>query len=425
MQTARLDLAPVVALLGSVAIIVLGNGLLGTLLGVRAVAEGFSAASIGLFMSGYFVGYVAGAWHGPALIARSGHVRSFAAFASVASTTTLVHAVLIDEVTWTALRVVNGYCYAGMIMIAESWLNGHALKSTRGRLLAVYGSLMMAAWGASQFFLVVAEIDSFILFSLASVFLSLGLVPLMLARATIYPSEIAPVRMGLGRLYRVSPLGTVGVFVSGLGMTAFWAMGAPYAREIGHGDFEISLFMAVTMFGGLSLQWPIGWLSDRLDRRGVIIAAGAVTALAAAALALFGDDGLLRLVPLAFLFGGVGVTIYSLCVAHSNDYVDERDLLPLASSLTLLYGAGGALGPLIAGQAMGWLGPAGLFAYLALLQLGFVGFGLYRVLSRPPLPAAQQASFVAVPAAQTPSSHMAVQLDPRGADAATAEAKGA
>lgn len=421
MQADRLHLAPVVALLGSVTIMVAGNGLLGTLLGVRAVHEGFGAEAIGLLMSGYFVGYVAGAWHCPVLIARAGHVRMFAAFASTASVTTLAHAIAVDEVSWTLLRAVNGYCYAGMIMIVESWLNGHALRSTRGRLLAVYGGLTMAAWGGSQFFITAAQIDSFELFSIASAFLSLGLVPLALARTTSYTSEVTPVRMRLGRLYRISPFGVVGVVVCGLSMTAFWAMAPPWARSIGLDDAEVAQFMAATIFGGLFLQWPIGWLSDRYDRRRVIIAVCAATVAVAAVLALWQDRDLTRLLAVAFLFGGVGVTIYSLCVAHANDYVEEQDMLPLASSLILLFGVGGALGPVLAGLAMGQIGPSGLFFHIAGLQGLFVAFGLYRLSQRDSLPDEMQEKFVAMAATQTCGSHVALQMDPRTAADGAAE----
>jgi len=420
MQPARLDLAPVVALLGSVAIMVLGNGLLGTLLGVRAVLEGFSPGVIGLMMSGYFVGYIAGAWHGPHLIARAGHIRTFAACAAIAAATTLTHPILIHETVWTGLRFVNGYCVAGMIMIAESWLNGHAVKATRGRLLTVYGSLMMASWGASQFLLAAAPASDFILFSMASMLLSLCLVPLTLARTTSHPSEVTPVRMDLRRLYSISPLGAVGVFVSGLTMTAFWSMSPAYARGVDLRGLEISFYMAAAMFGGLVLHWPIGWLSDRYDRRTVIVAGALAATVSAVLLAAFGGNNLAWLMPIGFVLGGVGVTSYSLCVAHSNDFFEERDLVPLASSLIMLYGVGGALGPLLAGQAMQWVGPAGLFAYVAIMQAVFFGFGLYRMQQRPALPSELQEKFVAMPEAAMPTSHVAVQMDPRSGDAPAA-----
>jgi MFS family permease len=418
MQSTRLDLAPVVALLGSVAIMVLGNGLLGTLLGVRAVLEGFDPGTIGLMMSGYFVGYIAGAAYCPFLIARAGHIRTFAACAAIAAATTLSHPILITEAVWTGLRFVTGFCVAGMIMIAESWLNGHAVKATRGRLLTVYGSLMMASWGASQFLLAVAPTDTYILFSLASMLLSLCLVPLTLARTTSNPSEITPVRMGLRRLYSISPLGAVGVFVSGLTMTAFWSMAPAYARGVDLRGLEISLFMSAAMFGGLVLHWPIGWLSDRYDRRTVIIASALVAAVAAIVLAIFGGKNLAWLMPVGFVLGGVGVTSYSLCVAHSNDFFEERDLVPLASSLIMLYGVGGALGPLLAGQVMALIGPAGLFAYVAIMQAFFFGFGLYRMRQRPALPNELQEKFVAMPEVVMPTSHVAVQMDPRSAEPA-------
>jgi MFS family permease len=423
MQSERLDIAPVIALLGSVAIMVLGNGLLGTLLGVRAVLEGFSPDVIGVMMSGYFVGYFVGAWHGPYLIARAGHIRTFAACAAIAAATILTHPIIIDEAVWTALRFVNGYCVAGMIMIAESWLNGHAVKATRGRLLTIYGSLTMASWGASQYLLAAAPTDTFILFSLASALLSLCLVPLTLARTTSHPSEIAPVRMGLKRLYSISPLGAVGVFVSGLTMTAFWSMAPAYARGVDLRGLEISLFMSAAMFGGLLLHWPIGWLSDLYDRRRVIVAGAVIAAVSAILLAAFGGNELRWLMPIGFVLGGVGATSYSLCVAHSNDFFEERDLVPLASSLIMLYGVGGTLGPVLAGQAMALVGPLGLFVYVAVMQTFFVGFGIYRMRQRPALPSELQEKFVAMPEIAMPTTHVAVQMDPRSGDAPAEEVR--
>lgn len=405
----RLVFSTVAALLVGVAFLVLGNGLQGTLVAVRADTEGFGEQVTGLVMAAYFVGFVVGSVTVPRLIERAGHIRVFAALASLASAATLAHVLRIDPWTWAGLRAVNGWCYAGLVMVAESWLNGSAAHATRGRILSLYGIVMIGAWAAGQGLLTAADPDGFRLFLLVSILISLSLVPITLSRtqAPVLPKALG---LKLGRLYAVSPLGVVGCFASGLAMSAFWALGPVYARGMGLGDPGVALFMGVTMAGALVLQWPVGALSDRVDRRWVILGASLCASAAAFALALAPPDGVGRLLVLGFLFGGLGIPIYALCVAHANDYLEPEELVTATGGLLLLYGFGSMLGPVIAGAAM-QRGPSGaLFAWAGGVQVATAVFAFWRLHRRVPRPLAAREAFRDVPR----TTVAALELDPRG-----------
>lgn len=412
----RLVFSTVAALLVGVALLVLGNGLQGTLVAVRADAEGFGEQVTGLVMAAYFVGFVVGSVTVPRLIEQAGHIRVFAALASLASVATLSHVLKIDPWTWGGLRAVNGWCYAGLVMVAESWLNGSATQATRGRILSLYGIVMIGAWAVGQGLLTVADPDGFRLFLLVSILISLSLVPITLSRAQapILPKAL---KLKLGRLYSVSPLGVVGCFASGLAMSAFWALGPVYARGMGLEDRGVALFMGVTMAGALVLQWPVGALSDRIDRRWVITGASLAAAAAAIALAAVPPNGVGRLLALGFLFGGLGIPIYSLCVAHANDYLEPEELVTATGGLLLLYGFGSMVGPVAAGALME-RGPGGvLFLWAGAVQAATAVFAIWRMRRRAPLTTVEREAFRAVPR----TTAAVLELDPRGRPRPTGE----
>ncbi len=409
---AGVRLTPVAALLLGIGVLVLGNGLQGTLLGVRAGLEGFREETIGAVMSAYFAGYVAGSLLCPGLVARYGHIRVFAALASIASAATLGHVLHIDPWSWAALRAGNGFCYAGLIMVAESWLNSHALLETRGRLLSVYGMVMMGAWAASQGLLNLAAPEGFALFALVSILLSLSLVPVAFTRSPA-PRAIALERLSVRRLYAISPVGTTGSLLVGMSMSAYWGMGPTFAQGIGLDAARLSAFMAAPMFGSIVLQWPLGWLSDRVDRRAVIALAALLTAVAALALALGGDMALPLLLGVAVLFGGLGLPIYSICVANTNDYTEEGGLVAAASGLLLLYGVGAAIGPFLASVVMGLVGVPGLFYCIAALHTLLFAVAARQIGRRAARPAAEREAYVAMPGASHVGTHVALDLDPR------------
>jgi MFS family permease len=398
-----------VLLLG-VALLVLGNGLQGTLLAVRGGLEGFGEQLIGLIMSAYSVGFVAGSWVGPGLIHRAGHIRTFAALASIASIATLAHALFVDAAGWTVLRFLTGASYAGLVMVAESWLNATAGRQTRGRILALYGIVVLGAWAASQLMLTVGDPAGFELFCLVSILISASLVPLALSRVES-PVRVPPLRPKFRRIYSVSPLGMVGCFLVGLAMSAFWGLGPVFAQSVGLTDTGTALFMAVTMLGGLALQWPVGHLSDLIDRRTVIAGACLANLAVCGVLAAMAEAPLAWLLAGGFLFGGLGLPVYSLCVAHANDMIEQEELVSVSSGLLLVYGAGSIAGPVCAGFAMAAAGPGGLFLFSGAGLAGIVLFAGWRMTRREAPPAADQSAFVAVPIKTT---HLSGDLDPRG-----------
>lgn len=361
-----LALAPVAALLLSVAALLLGNGLLGTLLIVRAGQEGFSSGATSAMMSFYFVGFTIGALMLPRIIVSVGHVRTFAGFAAIASMTALLHVTFVEPIAWMSLRLATGFAYAGMILATESWLNAHALQSTRGQLLSIFGVVSMGSWAIGQAFLNIAPTADAALFLIVSLLISAAVVPITLLPSHP-PAEVKQETVAFRDLVLVSPLAATGVFMAGLAIGGFWGMGANFAQRIGLDVGGISAFMAAVVGGTLALQWPLGWLSDRFPRNRVIAGAALASAVAAIGVALAADAPLPVLLAAGALFGGFGIPIYSLSLAVANDDLPAGRRLGTARGLLLLNGVGTAAGPLLGGAVMNIVGPGGLFLYAAVL----------------------------------------------------------
>ncbi len=374
------------ALLLGIALIMVGNGLQGTLLGLRASLEGFPTATTGLVMTGYYVGFVAGSTIVPKLLKNVGHIRVFAAMASIASGAVLMHGLWVDAVGWTLFRVMTGFCFAGLYVVTESWLNDAATNRTRGQLLSVYMVLVFCGMGGGQYLLLAADPESFELFIVVSLLVSLALVPIVLSVSPA-PRFEAPTHLGWRALYSMSPLGVAGAVMVGVAQAALFTMTPVYAglEELSVG--QISVLMSAVLIGGMALQWPIGWLSDRFDRRRVITAV--TFAAAAAALAAWSFSGVSwpAFLVFVFLFGGASLPLYSLCIAHVNDFLEPEQIVSASATVVLVHSVGLCVGPLLASAGMTALGPAGLFVCLAAVH-GCIGvFALYRMTCRsaPPL----------------------------------------
>ena len=403
------------ALFLGIGLIMLGNGLQASLLGVRAELEGFPTVVTGLVMTGFYIGFLAGSTLGPRLVRRVGHIRVFAALASLASTAVLIHAIMVDPVSWTAMRLVTGFCYAGLYVVAESWLNDRATNETRGQLLSVYMVVMFSGMAGGQLLLNLADPGSFELFILASVLVSLALVPILL---TVSPApEIGvPASIGLGGLYRVSPLGVIGCLGTGMAHGALFGMGAVYAKTTGLSVVEVSLFMAAAILGGVVLQWPIGRLSDRFDRRRVMTVVTFVAASTAMAATVmtgpFGPEipiwGLLLLMA---VFGGMTLPMYSLSIAHTNDFLEPEQMIAASGGLVLAGGIGAIFGPITVAGVMSFMGPAGFFWSLGAIHAAIGAFAIYRMTRRAAVPVEEQGAFVSVP---PPASPIAAALNPEG-----------
>ena len=396
----RTVLSPIAALLLSVAILVMGNGLQQTLLPVRASLESFAALEIGLMGSAYYLGFVLGCVRGGRLIQRVGHIRAFTALAAIASTVALVHALSVEPYMWTLMRALTGFCFAGLYLVIESWLNDKADNTNRGFILGIYTMVNLSVIVAGQMMLTLADPQQFPLFALASILVSVAAVPVALT-ASPQPAPLAEARLRPIRLYRLSPVGVVGVFLVGITNGAFWALGPAYAAGIGAGTDEIAIFMSIAVMGGALAQWPAGRLSDRFDRRFVLIGGCILGIVSALGLVMFGGAAGWPLAAFACLFGAAALPLYAICVAHAFDFVERTDLVEAASGLLLANGVGSVIGPMVAAAAMREAGPAGLFACTAVFHLALGGFALWRITRRTVLPAEARTGFDLTSTAQT------------------------
>jgi len=403
----RSILLSIAALLLSVALLLLGSGLQGTLLGIRGAIEAFSPTFIGLIMTAYYVGFAAGCFWGARMIERVGHIRAFAAFASLASAATIIFPVIVEPYSWLALRVLAGYCFAILYMAIESWLNDRIPNESRGRLLAVYMIVNLGSIAGAQQLLNLADPGGFVLFVLSSVLVSLALVPVSLT-ASSAPTAVPTDRMSLGELYTNSPLAVVGAFAIGLANGAMWGLIPLASIQTGYTTADIATFMSVVVLGGVALQWPVGRLSDMLDRRHVIIMAATVMCAVSVALYIFASGDRNIALALAFILGGMNLVIYPLCAAHINDRITQEDVIQANAALLLVLGVGAASGPLIGGLVMDGFGPLSLYLYMAGVAGLFVLFALYRLRVSEPVPESEQVAFEPVtPAPTTPV------MDPR------------
>ncbi len=396
-------------LLLGIALLMLGNGLQGSLLGVRADLEGFPTAATGMVMSAFYLGLLSGSLATPLLIGRVGHVRVFAAFAAIASAAVLLHAVVVAPIFWIGVRAVAGFSFAALFIVAESWLNSQAANRDRARLLSLYMIITFGGMGLGQLLLNVADPRDFQLFVLVSILLSVAVVPMLLT-ASPAPAAANARRLGPVELFRVSPLGVAGSFASGAAIGAVLGMGAVFGAQSGLGVGGVAQFMFAVLVAGMLGQLPIGYLADHLDRRPVLI----VTALAGSALALAGallggSAGLALVVALSL----VAFPLYSVSVAHTNDHLETEAMVGAAGGLMFVNGVGAAFGPFAASLAMSAFGPLGFQLYLAMALGGLAVFGIYRTFQRGSVPLAEQGPTVPMSVATSLAQTTAVdRLEP-------------
>jgi MFS family permease len=380
-------------LLLGMGVLMLGAGLQGTLLGLRATLEGFPALLTGTIMSCYYVGYVLGTVIVLPLVRQIGHIRVFAAFAAVASMAILVQGSFVNPLVWAAMRLVSGLCFAGIYVVAESWLNDRSSRANRGRLLAVYMLVLYVGLGAAQFLLIVSNPLTPNPFMLVSVLISLAMVPIMVSAQQL-PARSVPQEVSLPDLYRNSPLGVVGVTVSGLISATIFSMGPVYARLSGLATTKVATFMGVSILAAAVTQYPVGRLSDRMDRRTVIAAVCTLATLVAGSIVAFPAMPHAVFLTLAALFSGLVLTLYSLSISHVNDKLEPAQMVAASSALLLLNGTAAAIGPVLAGALMANFGPRAYFATLATLTGVLAVYDLWRKSRRKPVPPTQKGPFV-------------------------------
>jgi MFS family permease len=377
------------ALLFGMGIVMLGYGLQGPLLGLRATSEGFMPLTTGIIMSGYFMGFVAGSQLTPILIARVGHVRVFAALASIVSVSALLHVIHIHPISWLLMRIVTGVGFSGLYIVAESWLNEQISNDTRGQLLSIYMVVTLGGMGSGSLLLNMADPGGFKLFALVSILFSVALVPILLTAEPMPPFE-TPQAVRLGNLYKQAPLGVIGCFVTGVSNGAVVGIGAVYAAQAGLSLTEISIFMGIALWGGVLCQWPIGLLSDRFDRRLVLTMVTWLAALISLLSLLMISKGLLSKLLLIGVFGGMSFPMYSLNMALINDYLDPQQMVAASSGIVLMGGTGAVFGPVLAGGAMSIFGAYGFPAFLFLIHGGFGLYAVYRMRTVVGIPVEEQ-----------------------------------
>ena len=392
----KIHILPVWSLLFGVALISVCSGVQGTLLGLRASLENFGVDTIGLIMSAYYAGFLLGARVVPRWVKQVGHIRVFAALASVASVAVLLHSTVIDPVMWFLFRALTGFCLSGLFMVSESWMNTITDNDNRGRLLAAYMFTITLGFIGGQFLINLASPMGFELFILASVVLSIAIVPMLLSNISA-PDIAYAEHLDLGRLIRLSPLGAMGVFVQGLSFSAVMWLTAVFGAQSGFSDVESAYLVGILTFGGLVLLLPIGRLSDFQERRRTLLLLSFMAAGAALFVPLAARlDSLWFLSCLLFLVGGVAMCFYSVSMSHINDHVRGEQILSASGSIIFINGIGGLSGPILSTQVMKILGPGGLYYFVALVYLFMAGFTLYRMSVRAPISAEEQSHGMAV-----------------------------
>ncbi|WP_417578900.1 MFS transporter [Nitrincola sp.] len=367
------------SLYASYGLLVLANALFTTLTSLRADLEGFTVQTVGLIMAGYFLGMFLGARYTSKVIQRGGHIRAFAAFASFMSLSPLMHVLFIDPWIWSVLRLIDGFCLAGLFIITESWLNARSDNKSRGSILAIYMVVNYLASGLGQLFLLFASPDTFEAFAVASICFSLSLLPLMMTR-TEAPIPHPVTGFTVKPLLKVAPAGFFGAVCAGSVNAAFFAMAPIYAQTLNYSVQEISLFMMAGVFSGLVLQVPLGKLSDRIERRKVLagVCFGALVFSLLMVMQSFFQLPFYWLLINVFCYGSLVFVIYPLSAAHVNDWSEPDQLMQTSSGLMIGYGSGAIFGPLLSSSLMSWMGPAALFAYIALNLLVMMFYAIYQ-----------------------------------------------
>jgi MFS family permease len=408
--TPRGTFATLLALLLGFGLMQMGNTFQGTLLSIRGGIEGFSPALIGAVGSGFWAGVMIGSLRCGKVIESVGHIRAFIALGAVASTAPLIHLLVLDPIAWVLARGLTGFCFAGLFIVVESWLNTAATEQTRGKILSIYGMTGLLAGIVGQLLLPSTNPAGFRPFCIITIIIALALVPIALTRAVAPASGGRAARLSLIALFRQTPLGLVAAFLCGVTTSAFFALGPIFAQGRGLDTAGVAIFMACGTLGGFLFTWPLGWLSDRLDRRLVIIGAAIIAAatLLTIVAAVPNDASRWIIYLCVTIFGGTIVPTYSVVMAHVNDSVGEGEFVAASGGLLIVQGAGAVFGPIVAGLAMSvW--QRGLAVTLITAQLLIAAFGVYRLRRRAAPPEKHKGTFVVEPAVPVATTFEAAQ----------------
>lgn len=403
-------LTSVISLLLSTALLLIGHGMQLTLLPLRAAANGMPESLIGISASSYFLGFVAACLWFPRVIGRVGHIRSFAALAAMMISAVLALELIDHWIPWLFLRFITGAAICGLYSVIESWLNSQTTAETRGQVLSIYTFIILTAMTAGQFLINVGPVDSSSPFTLAAIFVAAAIIPISLT-SRMGPPPVATKKLRFRLLYDLSKSGFFGAVLSGLVVGSFWSLGAVYARNFGETQTDVTWFMSAAIAGGAILQYPIGWLSDRLDRRYILILLCIGGTMTSAAVALSTGSELHLLI--VFIFGAMVMPIYAISLATAADVCSVDDFVEVGTSVLLLNALGAAAAPLLLGQLMTTFGPNALFwAFSGVCGVFCV---VFLILSRQPrlVTVEEQTPFAPAASEVAPQSF---ELDPRASE---------
>jgi MFS family permease len=391
--TGGIDWRALVPVLFSAAVLLAGNGLLSTVIALRGRTEGFSESTIGIFGAAYFLGFLLSSWGSIHLIRRAGHIRVFAGLAAAAAVAVLCMLMWIESEVWTAARLVQGFAFSGITTVLESWLNGMTGNKSRGRLLSIYRVVDLAAVTGGQYLLPVVGIDDFRIFVVCAVFFCIALIPVSLSNLRS-PDVPAGVKFDIRAVWAMSPVACAGCVAVGMANSAFRNIGPAYALEVGLDVTEVATFMSLFIIAGAFSQFPIGWLSDRFDRRTIIMVATVGASGASLSAALLSDTHPYALFASIAMFGAFALPLYSLSSAHANDHCPEGKFVTLASGLLLFFAAGAIIGSPSSALLMEFFGPDAFFMFICGVHGAFLLFVLYRRTRRAAIPKHLRSRFV-------------------------------
>ena len=429
------------ALFTGFGIIVVSHGFQGNLLGIRSVIEDFNFIATGTMMSAYFVGFFIGATVVPKLVAKVGHIRVFAAFASMASLSSLIHIVFVDPYVWILARFLTGFSMIGVFIIVESWLNDRANNKTRGKVLSLYMLITYIGMALGNFLLNISNPKQYEPFILISLLFSIALIPILLTKRKP-PKFKKTSSIKIKELFKISPFGSVSMFCTGFIFAPIFSLLSVYAITMKLTIFETSLLLACVMFAGAIFQWPIGSLSDKIDRRKIIIGSS-IAAFIFSLFAIFAS-GIGNSLPNLFiesavsfnyfstamdktklfifiiLLSGVTLPLFSLNLALINDYIPKEKFVAAGAGLNIIFGLGAIAGPVMCSMLMHFLGPNGFFIHLLIFLFTIIVFGFYR-LSQREIESNPESTFTPLPTTITP---LGIELDPdTGVDLTNIEEK--
>lgn len=404
------SIRPLIPLLVAAGILLGGNGLQGTLIALRGAQEGFEPAIIGFLGTSYFAGFLLGCLFIIRIMKSVGHVRSFSALAAIASAGTLLLVLVIDPVMWSAIRFASGFCFAGLFTIMESWLNSGVSNHDRARVLALYRIIDIGSVTGAQFLIPAFGADGFTIFAIMSIMITLSLVPVSLGDRS-NPRAPEDVKLDLARVFRISPLGCIGCVAVGITNSSFRTMSPVYAEQIGMSVADVVTFVSVGIIGGALIQYPLGYLSDRWDRRMVLLLATIGALASALVLVFFAGSGAFLNFLIVFAFGSFAMPLFSLSAAHANDRAGKDEFVVVNAALMLFYSFGAIGGPFAASFAMQRYGATALFSFVAVVYAVFIVFIIVRMQARSGVPAEGRGRFIALLRTSTLFARLARRSD--------------